>query len=137
MKISKLQNRAMRIINFEELDAEVDPLDKRENILKIADYIEVQNVLPVHDYLTNKLPKCFQDHYFERNEVNLIIQTRYSELGCLFIPSKNTTMYGLQSISQQCIYNWNFFTKLLKIDLLQLPRFKLKKLLHQYFMSLY
>ena len=76
MKISKLQNRAMRIINFEELDAEVDPLDKRENILKIADYIEVQNVLPVHDYLTNKLPKCFQDHYFERNEVNLIIQTR-------------------------------------------------------------
>ena len=121
-KICKLQNRALRIINFKDFNANPSPLYKKECILKLPDLIKTQNVLLVHDYLNNKLPKCFQDYYFKMNYLYFNVQTRNSKLGCLFTPSKNTTRFGLKSITQQCIYNWNFFTKTLKHDLLEFSR---------------
>ena len=101
------------------------------------DYVKTQNILLVHDYLNNKLPKSFQDYYFKMNYMYFNVRTRNSKIGCLFTPSKNTTKYGLQSISQQCIYNWNYFSKMLKTDLLDLSRNKLKQLLKQHFIQNY
>ena len=68
----------------------------------------------VHNYLTNALPDSLQEYYFKLNYLYLNVQKRNSNLGCFFIPSKNTTKYGLNSITQQCIYNWNSLTKELK-----------------------
>ena len=42
-KIFKLQNRSMRIINFSDFQAEADPLYKNNNILKLEDYVKLQN----------------------------------------------------------------------------------------------
>ena len=44
-KISKLQNRALRIINFEDYQATANPLYKRESILKISDHVKTQNII--------------------------------------------------------------------------------------------
>ena len=84
-KIYRLQNRAVKIINFVDNDLNSSPLYKNNGILKIQDYINFQNILHVHDYLNNSLPGCFQD-YFKLNYLDLKIQTRNSKLGCLFTP---------------------------------------------------
>ena len=94
---------------------------------KLEDFIKVQNCLLIHDYLHNTLPLCFQDYYFKKNTRQ--IQTRNSNIGCLFVPSQNTTTYGLNSISQQAIFNWNDSTKTHKKDLGEFSRYKLKSLL--------
>ena len=62
-KIFKLQNRAMRIINFSDFRAEADPLYKDNKILKLDDYIKMQNCLFVHDFLHKNLPECFDDYF--------------------------------------------------------------------------
>ena len=134
-KIFKLQNRAMRIINFETHDAKPDPLYKRNNILKLDHFIKLQNCLLIHDYMNRTLPSCFQDYYFKQNYMNYNVQTRNSSLGCLFIPSKNTTTYGLNSISQQAIYNWNKATKTYQNDLTSYSRLQLKGKLTEHFIE--
>ena len=87
-KISKLQNRALRIINFKNFHADSNPLYIHQKILKFQDFIRLQNCLFVHDFLNNSLPKCYI--YFN-------VQTRNSNLGCLVSPSKNTTKQDISN----------------------------------------
>ena len=86
--IYKLQDRALRIINFEDIRANPNPLYINNNILKLPDIIRLQNCLFVHDYLNNSLPGCFDDYYLKLNYLYFNIQTRNSSLGGLFSPSK-------------------------------------------------
>ena len=126
-KVFKLQNKAVKIINFKSYDSDPDPLYKECGILKLQDFVKTQNCLLVHDYMNNTLPSCFQDYYFKTNTMQ--IQTRNSWLGCLFVPSINSTTYGLNSITQQAIYNWNSTTKAHKTNISDLSRYQLKELL--------
>lgn len=136
-KISRLQNRALRIINFEDFHANSNPLYIATNILKLRDQIRLQNCLFVHDYLNELLPACFDDYYFKLNYLYFNVQTRNSNLGCIFLPSKKTTKYGLNSITQKSISTWNHISKTLKTDLSSIPRHKLKSFLTQYFLNQY
>ena len=52
-KLFKLQNSAMRIIEFQ---ANPNPIYKENRILKLDDYVTLQNCLFVHDCLNNKSP---------------------------------------------------------------------------------
>ena len=136
-KVCKLQNRALRIINFEDFRADPNPLYKRSNLLKLHDMVKLQNILHVYDYLNKSLPDCFQDEFFQLQEVYSSIQTRNSNIGCLYIPRRKTTKYGLNCITQQCIYNWNMVSRQLKTNLLHLSRSKLKTLLTTQFINSY
>ena len=136
-KISRLQNRALRIINFVDFRANPNPLYINDRILKLGDQIRLQNCLFVHDYLNDSLPACFDDYYFKLNYLYFNALTRNANLGCLFLPSKNTTRYGLQSITQKSITTWNHITKNMKIDLSSISRYKLKTRLTQYFLDQY
>ena len=83
--ISNLQDKAIRIISFKPYRSTRNPLYKDSKILKLEDFIRLQNCLLIHDYLHNTLPECFQDYYFKQNTMQ--VQTRNSTLGCLFVPS--------------------------------------------------
>ena len=133
-KIFKLQNRAMRIINFSDFRAEADPLYKDNKILKLDDYIKMQNCLFVHDFLHKNLPECFDDYFQKLDDVYTEeTNTINSELGCLYTPFKSTERYGICSITRKCIDSWNFFTKELKIDLSTLSRPVLKSKINKYY----
>ena len=135
--ICKLQNRALRVINFEGFNTDPNPLFKRCNILKLQDMVKFQNILHVHDYLSKSLPECFQDDFSRLQDVYSTIHTRNSNLGCLFKPGRKTTRFGIYSISHKCICNWNTVTKQLNVNLAHLPRNKLKLLLKQHFLNSY
>ena len=137
-KIFKLQNRALRIIDFADFRADVDPIYAKNMILKLADQIKLQNCLFVFDFLHKKLPECFDNYFTKLDEIySDEITTINSELGCLFTPFMSTVKYGLQSITRQCIATWNFFTKELNTNLSKLSRPVLKNKISSYFFDKY
>ena len=135
-KVFKLQNRAMRIIDFADFHADANPIYKTNSILKLEDHIKLQNCLFVYDFLKSTLPVCFNTYFTKINTIHTS-NTINSELGCLFTPYMSTVRYGLQSITRQCINTWNFFSRHLKTDLSLLTRPVLKGKLNSYFINTY
>ena len=135
-KIITLQKRAIRTIKFAEFDAPSSPLFKNLKVLKIQDFVKLQNCLFVHDYLNNTLPCCFDNHFQTLAAVHGK-STKASELGCLYVPHSRTTKFGLKSFSRICIDTWNFLTLRLDTNLKDLSRPKLKKRLFDFFLDSY
>ena len=134
--IQKLQDRAMRTIDFKSKYTNPDPIYTANHILKFRDFIKMQNCVLTHEFLNNNLPECFNNHYFKLHSL-YFTQTRNSSLGCLFQSSKRTTRYGLNSLSHKSISTWNTITKNLKIDLSSLSLYKLKNKLTEIFLNNY
>ena len=101
-KIIKLQNRAIRIINFEDFHANPNPLYINNGILKLQGFIRLQNCLFVHDFLHNSQPGCFDDHYFKLNYLHFTTCKPEMQI----------------SITQKSINGWNSITKCLEKDYL-------------------
>ena len=59
-KIHKLQNKALRVINFQPYDMTAVKLYKASSILKLSDSIELSNFLFAHDNLNNNLPSALK-----------------------------------------------------------------------------
>ena len=55
--IFKLQNRAQRIMDFADLQAEVNPIYKSNKTLKLKDQITIQNSLLVYDFFNRDIAK--------------------------------------------------------------------------------
>ena len=129
-KVFNLQNRALRIISFSNFRANCNPLYSNLNILKLRDQITLQNCLFTYDALKNTTPRCFSD-YFKLTRDSHNLNTRMAKLGCLFPLTYGTLRYGIFSITNKCISNWNALSKKLNIDLLTLTRYQLKsKIIH-------
>ena len=126
-KIGKLQNKAMRIINFKEYNAPSKPLYAECKILKLDDLVKLNNCLFIYDYINGLLPNCFEDYFIKMNVMYENFETRNSSMGALFVPSVNTTKYGLNSIAYKSIQCWNYIINLCKNDLSKLSRCRVKK----------
>ena len=96
--ICKLQNRALRTINFVDMNADPNPLYMNNNILKISDQVKVKNVLFIYDFLHNYLTLCFHNEFLKLENIYTSVRTRNSSLGSLLVPRKRSTKYGLFSI---------------------------------------
>ncbi len=132
----KLQNRALRIISFSDFGAKSNPLYSNLNILKLRDQIVLQNCLFIHDALNNIAPRCFNDYFKHTRDIHTI-PTRHANIGCLFPSQYGTIRYGICSITNNCISNWNALSKTLNIDLFTLTRYQLKNKLLQHLKKAY
>ena len=135
-RIFKLQNRAIRIISFSNLYANSNPLYANLKILKLVDQITVQNCLFVHDSLNDVSPICFHEYFKQTKEMHSL-NTKGSNLGCLYVNSCSTVRYRLNSITNKCISDWNNMTKTINFDLLSLSRYKLKSSITSHFLLSY
>ena len=133
-KIFKLQNRAVRIISFSDFHANCDPLYANIEILKLRHHIILQNCTFVHDSLNQVSPHCFFT-YFNHARNTHRYGTSTASYGCLSIPKSGTIRYGISSITNMCISNWNAMSKILKIDLLTLTRHQLKNALKKHLIA--
>ena len=134
--IFKLQNRAIRIITFADFRADTSPLFHSLKILKLRDHITKQNCMFVHDSLNNISPNCFRTYFKHTRDIHSR-NTISANLGCLYIPSSGTIRYGLYSITNKCIANWNAFTKTSKVDLLTFSKISLSVKLTQHLLESY
>ena len=135
-KLFKLQNRAMRIISFSDFHANPQQIYKNYKIFQLKDFISLQNCMFIHNYLNNNLPTCF-DTYFQLIKQVHSIDTRLSQLGCLFVPHYSTTKYGLNSITKKSIDSWNLLTKTFNCNLKTYSQADLKKKITSYFLDSY
>jgi hypothetical protein len=105
-RISKIQNKALRIINFADFNAPTSNLYFKSEIPKFADHITTQNFLFAHDFINNNLPKPLM------NLIQLLtdkhnIKTRAAEDLKFTLPKVNSVNSGLNSISYKTSACWN------------------------------
>ena len=132
--ISKLQNKAVRIMNFTFQNSDLCYFQMK--ILKFLDQVKLQNCIFVHKTLNNETPECFKKYFLQLKNTHEY-NTRSSSQGFLYRSTHNTKIYGINSISNQCIINWNQITTLHNTALLDMKYFQLKTLLTIYFLRSY
>ena len=107
-KLEKLQNKAVRIINFKPKRFSVASLYKDNAILKLSDSIILQDAMFVHANLNNNIPTSLSDKFaFAKTGKN----TRNDLLNQLAMDRTKTIAYGSKSIKSKCIESWNFIHK--------------------------
>ena len=62
-KTEKLQEKAIRIINFFHLNPQVEKQMYEMNILKLKDLIMLQSIFFVKDYLSENAPGSFKGYF--------------------------------------------------------------------------
>ena len=79
-KTTMMQKRAIRFINKATYNAHTDPLYKKSGILKLNDQYELQAILFVNEFLSDKLPASFKNVFRLNSDVQSAYKTRQSNL---------------------------------------------------------
>ena len=87
------------------------PLFKDCNVLKFHDKIVIENSIFMHKPFKHKLPQPF-DNWFGLSLNFHTHYTRWSNLGCLNVPSHRTKLYGGNSLCISTIFTWNYLQNL-------------------------
>ena len=118
-RIIKLQDKAIRIINFADYHAPTSELYKTTKILKFRDNVTLNNYLYVHDSFTRRVPSPLQGN-FKYIHVTHSHRTRNSKMQCVKLPISRTIEYGIHSIISQSARSWNSLQVTLLKDTLHL-----------------
>ena len=91
-KISELQDKALRIINFKPINHPVLELYKNNKILKLQDYIKLLNCMFVKDVLAGNHIPVFEYVFMKTSETHRH-RTRYSLRNTVVLPQYKTENY--------------------------------------------
>ena len=105
-KLQIVQNRAIRFMNFQPFRASAAPLFKSSGILRLADFVKLQNFLYAHDCLRGRVPLSLIDERFVI--INTGLNTSCERLNHISTLSTRTVLYGTNSIKSQSMGAWNF-----------------------------
>ena len=105
-KIETLQEKAIRIIKFLPNNAPVSKEMHKLRILKLKDFITLQNVLFVYDCLEEERMKSFNTT-FKQMETNQFYNTRSFNTHQLKKRDFKTEKYDHFSILSKCLSDWN------------------------------
>ena len=106
-EVVKLQNKAIRIINF--LPFNSSNINKTYNdlkILKLPDFISLQNSLFVKDCFEKEIPNPFIN-YFQNPGSQHSHRTQSAFKNFAFVRKVNTDITEKKSVKYQCIDTWN------------------------------
>ena len=104
-RLQKIQDKAIRIINFSNYNDPVDPIYHKLKLLKINEHVKLQNFLYVHNSLNKKVPKPLRNSFtFMTKNCSY---TRSTILNKMALPKVRTMTYGLHSIKYRSAALWN------------------------------
>ena len=136
-RIMKLQDRAIRVINFSGYREPTSKLYKSSNILKFKDNITLNNYIYVHDSMKGRLPFVLSNN-FEYLEDNHTHDTRILALQCVKLPVSRTLTYGIHSVTGQSSRAWNYLQiNCSKENLHSRPRGTCKERITKFFIDNY
>ena len=110
-KMEKLQNKALRIINFKPLRYSVNSLYNKCEILKFGDSIKLSNFLYAHDNIKGNLPTTLCAGITLLDSKHSPI-TRNQKGNQVNIPMVRTKTSGANSIKSKSVNTWNDLNKL-------------------------
>ena len=116
-KISELQDKAIRIINFKQKNYPVAELYKNSRILKLSDYIKLLNCMFVRETLTATQIPAFKN-YFKKAKESHRHNTRHTSKDTVEILQPTTETYSRYSIRFQAATTWNNMQNALRINML-------------------
>ena len=132
-----MQNKALRIINFENTRSSVNPLYNKCEILKFSDNIKLSNFLFAHDNIKGNLPTPLCDS-ITLVDTRHLYKTRHQDFKQLNVPTVRTKTSGINSIKSKSVNIWNEINKLfLAKHLIHQKRSFCKSLLKEYFIKGY
>ena len=105
-RVIKLQDKAIRIINFAHFNATTKILYYNSKILKFSDIVILSNFAYVHNSLKDNLPSVLNNNFFFSKNVHNY-NTRGSSLNKIMLPKAKTNVYGLKSIRYASSIAWN------------------------------
>ena len=136
-RIIKLQNKAVRIINFADFREPTSKLYQKSKILKFGDNIKINNYLYVKDSLNRQIPYSLQNDFTYIHDAH-DQHTRNSVNQCVQLPKSRTLVHGIHSIKGQSARAWNHLQITHSKDKLHLlSRNSCKKKLTTYFIESY
>ena len=97
-KLTTLQNKALKVINFQSSDPPIGPLSQGNKVPKIADFINYKNALFVKNTLKMENPQIFHEMFITLNQ-NHTYNTRPAAYHFLDIPQVKTTHSGRYSVT--------------------------------------
>ena len=128
--MQKLQNRALRKINFKKFHHPIKHIYKDHKILKFADILKVQNCLFMYQFEQNHALATSFPTLHSKDKHNY--QTRSATQNLLDVPLARTNKYGKESVKYQCVRDWNNFKKKFpQIPENKLSYMKIKRILKQ------
>jgi hypothetical protein len=105
-RLQRIQNKAVRIINFAKFRDPSTPLYHKSRILKLSDHIKLQNFIYVHNSLKGNLPLPLKDS-FKIAADTYSFNTRGASQNKMILPKARTQYYGINSIKYQSAAFWN------------------------------
>ncbi len=104
--LGRIQNKALRIMNFEHPRSPINILYNKCKILKLEDNIKLLNFLFAHDNFKNNLPSalCNSLHLVEERHS---LGTRNLLFKSFITPNTRTIVYGSNSIKSKSVDVWN------------------------------
>ena len=117
-RIVILQNKAVRIINFQPSNSHTSPLFKQNSILKFQEKISLENILFVSKSLNNLSPSVFNTWLVFSSDQHSY-ETSSSTQGILIKLFYKTNRYGKFSITISAAESRNKLQKQLKNTLLK------------------
>ena len=109
---------------------------KELKILKLKDFITLQNILFVKDSLTNEGMTSF-NKIFQQSTTTRYQNTRSASSFQLRKHDFKTEKYGQFSIINKCLSDWNQLKKHLKTNFNDIKRFELKTIVPNHFLKQY
>ena len=108
--LGRIQNKALRIINFVHPKSPINILYHECKVLKLEDNIKLLNFLFAHDSFTNNLPSvlCNKLHLSENSHLLNIRNVQYKPY---IIPTVRTTVFGSNSIKSKSVLIWNLLNR--------------------------
>ena len=132
LRLSNLQNKALKIIYFQHYQSNSDHLYFLSKILKIDDLVQLLNCHFVFNYKQKCLPSTFTNFFTVRESCRYHLQSANSYI--LHVPNHSSVKYGLKSIKYQSVKSWNSLPSPLKsIDSIT----NFKNCLFNYFLARY
>ena len=135
-KLIELQEKALRIINFLPDTAPLKDIYKNSKILKLPEYIALQNALLIKDFFNEELPKPLNQYFKKLNHQHLY-RTRSATHNSIFVPKVYTETYGKNSIKYKSTMLWNYLQQTIQNDMQHLTRSELKNLITEHFLNKY
>ena len=136
-RLPLLQKKSLRIMFFQCRNSHTGPLFKLSKILKSFDTTILESCIFISKSLEGVLPSIFNNWFKFSFELHSH-DTRWSNLGCLKIPSYLTKTYGRYSMFVNSIYVWNHLQSCHQnIIFHRLRANKLKEILITFFLNRY
>ena len=118
------------------ITAPVNKIYKNSKILKISDYVSLQNALLIKDCFNANLPETFLK-YFGKAKEQHHNKTHSTSKNRTAVQEVNTETYKNGCMKYRCIQICNTLQKELKNDLLHQSQSKAKETIIEYFLKTY